>query len=177
MNKIYILIIIVLIILTNNVAANDSCLNFKKVIDNNRLKIDSNYMYGKDIYPRYKFQGLSENFLIRIEPNISIPSSKIESVKVIKIDNKQIKYNQYMIIIKFSYDISEKIFKYTNENINQKIAIEINGNIFNIFTIFTPVREEMRIGIVNQSLDDIIQILSNICDEICIKVKAAPWGS
>ena len=59
-------------------------LNIKKVIANPNMINNSDYEYGKMLYPQYDYEGLPNNFMIKKTPDISFEPKDIKLIEVIK---------------------------------------------------------------------------------------------
>jgi hypothetical protein len=149
------------------------CLNIKQVIDDNgkTIGIDPNYELGKRIYPGYASEEVSESFLIKKVPDISLCK---EDVKLIEIETEPFTQPHlapgYIVTIHLQAAAANRISNYTKRNLDKRVAIEIDGTIFAIPKILEQVKTKMRL-FAGSDLEDIKRVLGKISDKIVIREK------
>ncbi len=129
-------------------------LNLKQVIDTND-SINSNYEYGKKLYPQYSYEGLSDSFLIKKYPDISIGPNEIESVRIKRMPFAPPSMSAYIVVIHFDPSAAKKIRAYTKKNLNKRIALEIDGRIFAIVKVLDVEEYELNITLSKRNLKEI----------------------
>lgn len=146
-------------------------LNIKQVITNTKMIDNSDYEYGKMLYPQYSYEGLSEYFMIKKTPDISFEPKDIKLIKIIREpwipDNKL----EFTVNINFYSSGQKKINPYSRQNINKKVALEIDGKIFVIATILENIESEMKISVSNKTAQTIAAELRKVSNNITIKEK------
>ena len=153
-------------------ASSHQCLTIKEVIDtNDKINIDSNYEHGKEHYPRYSYAGLSDNFLIKKVPDITLCAGDIRSIEIKRQPFSQPHIPNYVISIHLESAAATKISDYTKRNLDKRIAIEIDGTIFAIPKILEEIREELDLTLGGWSLKEIERELRKISNNIVIHEK------
>lgn len=143
-------------------------LHLKQVSINPSLTTQSGYESGKKLFPEYQYHGLPEDFLIKKRPDISFSSDDIKSIEIDKMPFYPVNKLEYEVTINFHPSSAERLFAYTKQKTNQKIALEIDNRIFVIATILDPLRTKMVITVGNKTVNQIRNELSKICNNIIL---------
>lgn len=150
-------------------AKNYHCLNIKEVVDiEDKIGIDSNYEYGKRLFPQYTDAELSENFLVKKIPDLSLCRDDIRLIEVEREPFTQPHLTPgYVVSIHLQSVAASKISEYTKRNIDKQIALEIDGRSFAVPTILEQVKVKMRL-FVGADLEEIKRELGKISNNIVI---------
>jgi hypothetical protein len=146
-------------------------LNINKVITNSSMINNSDYAYGKKLYPQYSYEGLPEYFMIKKTPDISFEPKDIKLVEIIKepwIPDGKL---QFTVNIFFNSSGRDKIISYSKQNINNKVAIEIDSKILVIATILEKVENEIAFIINNKTAQTIADEFKKVSKNVQIKKK------
>jgi len=164
----FILIQLTLVFGCSNIEATEQhfhYLNIKQVIETDD-NINSNYEYGRNLYPQYSYHGLPDNFLIKKDPDISISPKDIELVEIKRMPFSPPNMQVYTIAIHFHPIAANKIKAYTEQNLSNRIALEIDGKIFVIVKVLDITKDEVNITLGKISLDEIEKEVRKICDNV-----------
>lgn len=151
-------------------------LNLKQVIDTDN-NINSDYEYGKELYPQYSYQGLSDSFLIKKSPDISISPNEIELIKIRRMPFVPASISAYIVSIHFNPSAVKKIKAYTKRNVDKRIALEIDDKIFVIAKILDVLQDEAKITLRQRSLEEIERELRKISNNVVIDDNKNPEPS
>lgn len=155
------IVIITLLFLSNansTLAFDNSDLSqllIKRVVLIDGLISETDYVKGKELYPEYAYIGLPENFLIKKEPDIIIYPKEIRLVEIKKMIFVSATMEVYTITFHFDDSIKAKIQEYTEEHLDELIALEINSEIFCIAKIIDIIEGELTVSIGNKSFDEV----------------------
>ena len=145
------------------------CLNIKKVIDSeDEIVIDSEYESGKRLYLRYSSAGLSENFVVKKTPDMSLCPEDIKLVEIERQPFAQTHLTTYIVSIRLHGAVGSKISNYTERNLGKRIAIEIDGRILAIPKILDVVHEEMRL-MSGWNLEEIQREFGKVSNSIVVR--------
>jgi len=126
-------------------------LNIKQVLLTDD-KINSNFEYGKNLYPEYSYCGLPDNFLIKKTPDLSIAPKHIKSVEIRKMSHSRTRMPAFLVDIHFDSSAATEINAYTKQHMNEEIALEIDNKIFVIVKNSVALGEEVHIFLVKKIL-------------------------
>jgi preprotein translocase subunit SecD len=140
----------------------------KEVADTDE-NINSSYEYGKERYPLYAYHGLQENFLIKRSAVVSIDPSKIDLIEIEKAPFSPSERKVYTVSIHLKPDGAKKIRAYTKENLNERVAFEIDGKIFIIAKILSLIEDEINLVLSKKSIQEITAELQKVCNNVIIK--------
>jgi preprotein translocase subunit SecD len=143
-------------------------LNIKQIITSSNIETQSNYENGKALFPQYQYHGLPEDFLIKKSPDLSFSYGDIKSIEIDRMPFYFPDKLAYNVSISFHPLAGERLFAYTKQNVNEKVALEIDNKIFVIATILEPLRTKMVITVGNKTVKQIRSELSKICNNIII---------
>jgi hypothetical protein len=143
-------------------------LNIKQVITDEKPGINSNYEYGKELYPEYSYHGLPETFLIKKSAGISFRPSDIESIRIAKLLFIPADLEEFTVTITFTSSAGKRLHDFTKRNLDSRIALEIDRKIFIIATIMDPIGSIMNITVGNRSVEEIRKELSKVSKNIII---------
>jgi preprotein translocase subunit SecD len=146
-------------------------LNIKQVITNSKMIDNSDYESGKMLYPQYSYEGLPEYFMIKKTPNVSFEPNDIKLVEIIKEPWISDDMLQFTVNIFFNSSGRDKIYAYSKQNINKKVAIEIDSKILVIATILEKIENEMTVIINKKTAPTISAELRKVSNKIIIKEK------
>jgi preprotein translocase subunit SecD len=153
-------------------AKSHSCLNIREVIEgDNNTKVSSDYEYGQSLYPRYEDAGLSENFLIKKIPDVSLCQVDIKSIEVEEQPFSQPHLRVYFVSIYLNTLAANKVSGYTRSNMGKHIALEIDGRIFAVPKILEEVKTKIKLTAGWNGLEEIKRELGKISDNIIIHEK------
>jgi len=144
-------------------------LNIKQVTTDKSLEINANYEYGKNLYPQYSYHGLPKSFFIKKSADISFRPSDIESIEIRKPPFIPPGLEEFTVTITFSRLAGQRLRDYTEQNVHNKIALEIDNSIFVIATIMDPMETVMNITVGNRSIAEIKDELSKISENIIVQ--------
>lgn len=143
-------------------------MNIKEVLIDYENYNQSDYEYGKYIYPQYSYMGLPDHFLIKKKADIAIPPSKIKIIKVSK--SRWLSDDIQSVIVKISFiSTIEALKEYTKENLNQRIAFAIDEKILSIAKIIDPIESEMSISISGMKIDILKEELLKISNNVVLE--------
>ena len=146
-------------------------LNIKKIIVNPNKINNSDYEYGKMLYPQYDYEGLPNNFMIKKTPDISFVPKDIKLIEVIKEPWIPDNMLEFTVNIFFNPSGQRKINPYSNQNINKKVALEIDSKILVIGTILEKIENEMQVIINKKTAQTIAAELRKVSNNVIIKGK------
>ena len=152
--------------LSDNKGSENAFLRFKTVIDDPKIKPNSKYEHGKELYPKYSYQGLSDSFLIKKSADITIASNEIESIEIKKMPYVPANMLQFTVILFFKNDAAKKLHSYTKGKINERVALEIGVKIYFIALIIEPIEREMNITVANRTLEEITSDFAKVSKKI-----------
>jgi hypothetical protein len=144
-------------------------LNIKQIIVNPNKINNSDYEYGKMLYPQYDYEGLPANFMIKKTPDISIEPKDIKLIEVIKEPWIPENMLEFIVNIIFNPSGQKKIYPYSNQNINNKVALEIDSKVFVIGTILEKLENEMKVIIKKKTAQTIADELRKVSNNVIIK--------
>ena len=141
-------------------------LNIKQVLltDDN---INSNYEYGKNLYPEYSYCGLPDNFLIKKTPDLTIAPEHIKLVEISKMHSLT-RMPAFTVVIHFDSPTASQINAYTKQHMNEEIALEIDNKIFVIAKNLGSSGKEVQIALVKENIEALEEDLKKICSNVVI---------
>ena len=148
------------------------CLNIKKVITDNNVRDNSEYEYGKLIYPQYERYGLPENFMIKKTPDVVFRPDEIKSIKI---KNQPFIRLSYVVTINLEPSGQKKIDAYAKKNINSLVALEIDNNIIVMPKItgeIDTMQTTLQFTIGNKTIQEIEMELRKISKDIVIETNS-----
>ena len=162
---------ILLILLISNIVygQTDACVNFREIVDNGDNIADSyrdDFDYGNKLFPNYYNQMLSETYLIKKKPDISIFKKDIVIIEIIKGSSDSKDLECYEVVINLSPTASSMFENYTTKMIKKKLAIEINGQILFTPVIVSKVTSEFIVTTCKIPIAEISKSLKQVCDNI-----------
>jgi len=118
-------------------------LNFKTVQE---VPSDKNYEYepGKRLYPKYSYEGLPEDFVIKKSSDLSLTYKDIKEVEIERAPAYPFSLSAYTVRIHLWKESAERMRIFSVKHIDKRVAIEIDGKIFAIPTIL-DIMEVIRV--------------------------------
>jgi hypothetical protein len=145
-------------------------LYFKRVlISDPPLNEIGDYEPGTALFPDYSEHGLPDDFLVKKVPDCIISPSEIVSIEIVRQAYIPKDVLEFTIKIKFTNPAGKVIFNFTQSNLNEKFAVEINKVIFTIATIMAPIKDEMNITSGDKSKEELIMIFQQISNNVSVK--------
>lgn len=138
-------------------------LNFKNVMVT-REGIDHEYEPGKDIYPRYSYTGLPEDFAIKKSPDLSLRYEDIASVEIKKGFSSHVAV--YTLTINLHKEAAERTRAFSEKYLKRKVAVEIGGKIIEIVTIIDIVSDQLVLTIGRTTLSELEREFRKVTDKI-----------
>jgi hypothetical protein len=142
-------------------------LNLRNVITDPGVKHESDYEYGKLIYPRYKAIGLPDNFMIKKSPDLSFGSQELKVIRIARQSFSNVE--SYVVSIVFEASIGDKLTKYTKNKIGDEIAVAVDEYILVIARILDVFDKELTFTVTNRKLNEIEDKLSPVSRKIIIE--------
>jgi len=141
-------------------------LNFKNVLETREGR-DHEYEPGKDIYPRYSYAGLPEDFAIRKSPDFSLTYEDIQSVEIKKGFSPHIEV--YTLTINLNKEAAERMRVFSEKYLKKRVAVEIDGKIIEIVTIIGVAGDQFILTIGRTSPSEIEREFRKVTDKIRYK--------
>ena len=142
-------------------------LNLRSIITDPGVKHESDYEYGKSIYPRYKVLGLSEHFMIRKSPDLSFGPRELKMIRITRQSFSNVE--SYVVTIVFEASVGDKMTEYTKHNIGNQIAVSVDESILTIARILDTIDKEFSFTVTNRKLNEIEDKLGLISRKIIIE--------
>ena len=150
------------------ITENGFCL--KQVIEDSNLKVNNNYEYGRELYPRYKESGLSNDFLIKKVPDLCIDPVHIKEIRISKQPPFPGAHQSYEIKITFDKLAASEMIVFTKSNLKKRIAMEVDGEIISIAPILDPIEDVLIIFVASEkSIQEMKAIYFRISKNIIVE--------
>jgi len=174
---IHILISFTILVFSSPTHANQgrtNCLNVRQISVNPDLNSDPNYEPGRELYPKYSYHGLPDNFLVKRIPDISINSIDISLIKIKKMQFSSSSGEVYTVTIYLDSTAARKMQEYTMENLGKKVALETAGKIFVVVTIVNVISDELNITLLGKDIDEVEMQLRKLSQNIVVDNSKTP---
>jgi preprotein translocase subunit SecD len=130
---------------------------------------DYGYEPGRKLYPRYSYEGLPEDFVVKKSPDVSFKDRDIEYVEIKKDPFSPAHMSSYIVTIYLQGKSAERMRAFSEKHLKKRVAIEIDGKIINIPTINDIVENKFSIIFVKTSISDLENEIKKVTDKIRIE--------
>jgi len=132
-----------------------------------------NYEYepGKELYPRYSYEGLPEDFVIKKTPALSLTYEDIELVEIKKDPFSPSYMSTYIVTIYLSEESVKRMRTFSGKHLKKRVAMEIEGKIIKIATIVDIIGDKLSVTFTDASLSEIENVFRKVTEKIKIKEK------
>ncbi len=147
-----------------------SAINFKAVHESANQG-NGDYELGKELYPKYSYEGLPEDFTIKRSPDLSLSYADIELVEVRKNPYSPSYLSVYDVTIHLNNEAGERMHAFSVKHLKRRVAIEVDGKIICIGTLAYVVDNELVVMIIKTSSAEIENTFGKVTDKISIKER------
>jgi len=150
------------------------CLNVRQIIVDPNLSTNPNYEPGRELYPKYSYHGLPDDFLVKKTPDISINASEIKLIKIKRMPFSSLSDQVYTVTFYLDSRAAKKMQEYTVTNVGKKVALETADKIFVVATILNVISDELSITVLGKDVGEIEVQLRKLSQNIVVDNSNTP---
>jgi hypothetical protein len=124
------------------------------------------YSIGRELFIDYKFHWLSDNFVIKKEPDLSFYPNEIINILIKKAEYPAGQTSNYIVTIDLNDSASDRLREYTRANLNTKIALQLDDTILTIVSIKAVLEDGFSFALRNTNYEKIEDIFKTLSDNI-----------
>ena len=131
------------------------------------------YRLGRELFKDYKFHWLSDDFVIKSKPDISLYPVDIVSIVIEKIEyptgQSSEQFSDFFVTIVLDVSASKKLKDYTKDNADRKVALYVENTLLTIVSIKFVLENSFSFALRDSDYSKIENIFKRLSDNLSLE--------